>query len=412
MKLTTHNLVPIHPFPARMAPEVALTFIDSLPKQSLIVDPMMGSGTVIRTAVETGHSAVGVDIDPLAVLIARVWATPIDTDGLRQQARHLVHTAVSTPLDDVHLPWIDDDQETAEFIAYWFALRQRNALRKLSSLLAGRRGVVADALRLCISKMIVTKSRGASLADDVSHSRPHKVREINDYKVYDEFLKVVDRLATRLAHCDVQSRAVVRCGDARNLTLLEARSADAVITSPPYLNAIDYMRGHRLALVWLGYKVADLRGIRGTSVGTERSHLLKFEETSAYPLVARAGDLDNLPPRFKKMVLRYALDMEAVMAETHRVLKPGGSALFVVGNSRLRGVFVRNTEIITNCAKTQGLKLIGSRKRMIPSFKRYLPPPSTNARSQILGRMMEEVIITLAKPRSRRRVTALRAKTR
>lgn len=94
MKQTTHNLVPIHPFPARMASEIALTFIGSLPKQALIVDPMMGSGAVIRTAVETGHSAVGVDIDPLAVLIARVWATPINTDRLRQQARHLVLTAV------------------------------------------------------------------------------------------------------------------------------------------------------------------------------------------------------------------------------------------------------------------------------------------------------------------------------
>jgi SAM-dependent methyltransferase len=392
-----------------MAPEIALSFINGLPKKSLIVDPMMGSGTVVRIAAATGHNAVGIDIDPLAVLIARVWSTPINTDRLRQQAKQLVLTAIGTPLEDIHLPWIDDDQETAEFVGYWFAIRQRNALRKLSGLLAARRGVVADALRICISKMIVTKHRGASLADDVSHSRPHKVREQNDYKVYDEFLKIVERLAKRLTDSEIQSRAVVKRGDARNLCMLEDGFADAVVTSPPYLNAIDYMRGHRLALVWLGYKTSDLRNIRGTSVGTERSNLQQFEETATLPLIARAGSLDKLPPRFKRMVLRYALDMKAVVAETQRVLRPGGKALFVVGNSRLRGVFVRNTEIITNCARIHGLKLVESRKRMIPSSKRYLPPPSNNARSQILGRMMEEVVITLVKPRSRRRTTAVRA---
>jgi hypothetical protein len=283
----------------------------------------------------------------------------------------------------------------------------------LSSLLAGRRGAIADALRLSISRTIVTKCRGASLAYDVSHSRPHKARDENDYKVFDEFLKVVDRLAKHLVHSKEQGHATVQRGDARNLDLLEDSSVDAVITSPPYLNAIDYIRGHRLALVWFGYKVGDLRDIRGASVGTERSQFEISQESSASRLVAKAGNLDRLPGRFKKMVMRYALDMDAVLAETHRVLKPAGRAVFVVGNSRLRGVFIRNTEIIKRCAKTHGLKLINSRKRTIPSSKRYLPPPSVAAQSGISSRMLEEVILTFAKrSRPRRLGTGSRRNSR
>src|SRR3712207_7608036 len=44
----------------------------------------------------------------------------------------------------------------------------------------------------------------------------------------------------------------------------------AAITSPPYLNAIDYLRGHRLSLVWLGYRIGDLRLTRAVSIGAER----------------------------------------------------------------------------------------------------------------------------------------------
>jgi len=44
-----------------------------------------------------------------------------------------------------------------------------------------------------------------------------------------------------------------------------------VLTSPPYLNAIDYLRGHRLALVWLGHELGPLKEIRANSVGAERA---------------------------------------------------------------------------------------------------------------------------------------------
>ena len=56
---------PIHPFPARMAPEIALEVFGTLPNGSRVLDPMCGSGTVIRQAVECGFDAVGLDIDQM-----------------------------------------------------------------------------------------------------------------------------------------------------------------------------------------------------------------------------------------------------------------------------------------------------------------------------------------------------------
>ena len=66
----------IHPFPARMAPDIAQGFLEDCAEGGRILDPMCGSGTVLRAAVEAGLDCTGVDTDPLAVLLSRVWVTP------------------------------------------------------------------------------------------------------------------------------------------------------------------------------------------------------------------------------------------------------------------------------------------------------------------------------------------------
>jgi len=56
----------VHPFPARMAPELAFESLRHLKAGSIVLDPMSGSGTVLRQASDMGHSAIGFDMDPLA----------------------------------------------------------------------------------------------------------------------------------------------------------------------------------------------------------------------------------------------------------------------------------------------------------------------------------------------------------
>ncbi|MGB0478231.1 MAG: hypothetical protein ACPGJJ_02670 [Parvibaculales bacterium] len=66
IELTENNNMNIHPFPARMAPELVDEKIAKLPEGSHILDPMCGSGTTLRRGIDAGHSATGWDIDPLA----------------------------------------------------------------------------------------------------------------------------------------------------------------------------------------------------------------------------------------------------------------------------------------------------------------------------------------------------------
>src|SRR5260370_37642356 len=107
---------PIHPFPARMAPEIVLDETASLRRGSLLLDPMTDSVTVIREASENHHKAIGFDLDPLAVMMAKVWTTPINTEALPKPAIKVATEAQDLRPEEVALPWNESDEQTLKHI--------------------------------------------------------------------------------------------------------------------------------------------------------------------------------------------------------------------------------------------------------------------------------------------------------
>lgn len=372
------HIRPVHPFPARMAPEVAIGTLQDLPESSVVLDPMAGSGTVLRHAGDMGHVAMGYDVDPLAVLISRVWITPVRDDAIETVYQEVLRDALSRDSLDVALPWIDDDDETGTFVDYWFAKEQQRDLRCLSAAIVdksatadtGESNACLDVLRVALSRIIVTKEQCASLARDTSHSRPHRVATVSDYSVYEGFGRSVQVVRKRLLAQPPQAQGAVSLGDARELDVCD-ESVDAVITSPPYLNAIDYLRGHRLSLVWLGHRLSSLRAIRAGSVGTERGP--DADQDGVEQILSAMGSIADLPSRYQGMVRRYAHDVNCVVREIARVLRQHGSATFVVGNSCLKDVFVCNSGAICRSAALNGLVVHEEFERELPRRQRYLP---------------------------------------
>lgn len=380
----------IHPFPARMAPELAYKPLSGLREGGRVLDPMCGSGTVLRAAVEAGFACSGVDVDPLAVLMSRVWTRPLDTEELERAAHELVKEARACCLD-VDGP--STDPEADSYIAYWFAPAQRSALTRLSTALPRDRHEVSDALAIALSRIIVTKEMMASLARDTSHSRPHRVAQANDFDVYDGFLRSAKQLAKRLKPERIRAPAAVRLGDARTLGHVADDSFDLAITSPPYLNAIDYIRGHRLSLVWLGYSLDALRQTRAASIGAERSMRIDPSGVDVRTYVMMNG-ASSITDRHLGWIRRYASDMELALRELRRVVRPDGRVVLVLGNSFLRGATVDNVRLVQDLAEGVGLGLDHREVREIPARRRYLPPPG-DRNGALDGRMRKEAVLTL-----------------
>ncbi len=267
---------PIHPFPARMAPGIALEALGEQKIPLRVLDPMAGSGTVLAVARAKGHHAFGIDLDPLAVLLAGVWTRTADAPRIKDKASEVfdLAKAIFRLLTSAESYPVRSDADTRKFIRYWFDDYTRRQLTALSCAIRSVHDELTQNVLWCgFSRLIITKQAGASLAMDLSHSRPHKAFDRAPIKPFNRFMDAVELVVSNCPHHGsgrLGPRTFVKHGDARKLDI-DNHSIDLVLTSPPYLNGIDYMRCSKFALVWMGHNVNELRQIRACSVGTEAS---------------------------------------------------------------------------------------------------------------------------------------------
>jgi hypothetical protein len=400
---TAAPLRPIHPFPARMAPSIAQRRLKS-GRKLRVLDPMAGSGTTVVAARLYGHQAIGFDTDPLALIIAKAWSSDVNPKQIRRLAEQILRQAQQRYR---HLRAGSSyprgsDRETRAFARFWFDPTNRRQLKALSDEIRKAKNPTQRAiLWSSFSRLIITKDAGASRARDVSHSRPHRTFAIAPVRPFEHFLSAVDRVL-RASHFTSASKlpaATIQRADARDLPLAN-NSVDLVITSPPYVNAIDYLRGHKLSLIWMGPSVGDLRAIRSHNIGSEVSRYTNPDLDQVSCALKSMCAPNELSARSRGMLARYVHDMDSVFSETSRVLKDRGEAVFVVGNSTIRGVFVRNSAALTILADAHGLTLQSARRRPLRENRRYLPPPGSKDSGKFLrSRMREEVILSFAKRR-------------
>jgi hypothetical protein len=169
------------------------------------------------------------------------------------------------------------------------------------------------------------------------------------------------------------------------------------MTSPPYLIAIDYLRGHRMSLVWMGYRLKDLRRLRSSNIGSHRGSCLAPELQA----IADSTVTGTLPAEKLRIMNTYIADMEASLREMARVLRPSGRATFVVANSKHSAGGVSVETVISAIASRNGLTLNGRRERDLPQTMRYLPPPrqseGAGEGAALDKRMHTEVVLTFAR---------------
>ena len=376
----------VHPFPARMAPELVESHLATLPEQSVLLDPMMGSGSFVLQAASRGHRVIGVDSDPLARIITVAAVGDYEQKSLMQSAEAIVRLASSRTEGQPPT----QDEETQRFIDFWFDPVAQERLAAIAEGIKSAPEELHDPLWCAFSRLIITKDAGASRARDVSHSRPHRVRALASFDPVERFVASARIVGSRSVGLRNRRMRLIT-GDARALPLTDG-SIDSIMTSPPYLIAIDYLRAHRLSLVWMGYTIKYLRELRARSIGTEVGSDLPY---SLHSIMERSisGEMSH---RQRRILSTYLLDIEAIVKEQSRVLRPGGSLVYVVANARHRDSSISVESLIDQCASALDLTLIKRSERTLPQQRRYLPPPKAGT-AFLDRRMHTEVILEFRK---------------
>ena len=395
----SHNF---HAFAAKFPPQLPRLFIEGLTAPGdVVLDPMMGSGTTVVEAFLTGRHGVGFDLDPLAVRICRVKVTPLDVDQVREGGVKLL-THATRLVDSARVErelTRRFDEPTRKFIDYWF---QPATQREVLALALSIERVTEPNLRrffeLCLSSIIVTKSGGVSMARDLAHSRPHldKTKQPkNALGQYNQRLKKSLRSLEELGKGTGQ--VAIQTGDTRRLALADD-SVDLIITSPPYANAIDYMRAHKFSLVWLGDRIDDLSKLRSTYIGAEKITHACYAALPKGP----EGIIRELEPKDsnKAAILRkYFTEMREAIHEMYRVAKPGSATVIVIGTSTMSGMDVQTHLCVADIGQAIGFDVIGVMARQLDRNRRMMPARfGKKSDSMIEQRMHDEHVIGLVKP--------------
>jgi len=394
----SHNF---HAFAAKFPPQLPRIFIENLTKEGdKVLDPMAGSGTALVESLLMNRRGIGFDIDPLAIHLSRIKTSSIRVDEVREEANKVIKNAIdnfNTEKAVKHELENGFDLKTKEFINYWFKEKtQKELMALLLAINLIEDNKIKAFFKLVFSSIIITKSGGVSLAMDLAHSRPHRINGKIPKNAIEAFSTKLFKMLKGIENIPVKNYAVnIDKGDARNLPL-KNDVIDLIITSPPYANAIDYMRAHKFSLVWFNNSINDLSVLRSKYIGSE-----KISGFNGIELPQICEDtiekVNKLDQNKSKILKKYFAEMKQVIYEMYRVLKNNKYCVIVVGNSTMRGYEVQTHKNIEILGQSAGFTAIANIERELDRNKRMMPISFNSQNDGIEQRMHKEYIIIFQK---------------
>lgn len=301
---TQMHMHSLHPYPARMIPQIPAKAIAAWTKKGdTVLDPFSGGGTTLLEAIINGRNAVGVDNNPVACLVSTSKVICYSEEDIKNLYKFLDSFDGLMEAEDL-IPSIPEYTN----MEYWFAEEAIEELGRIRACINQLKGNVKQVALCSFSAIIVRFSYQSS---DTKY-----VRKVTDYEKGDaqkgykaklkSVIKSIEEINPRKT-----GKAKVLCIDGRDMKEIEDAKIDLIVTSPPYLNAYDYHKYHRHRMQWINGDVAFARD----------------NEIGKHDTFTRKGATPD----------KYFEDMELCFKEWYRVLKKGAKCLIIVGDAIVSG---------------------------------------------------------------------------
>lgn len=369
----THGL---HDYPARMVPQIAHRLIETYTREGdKILDPFCGSGTTLVEAALLNRKAIGTDINPFAILLAKVKTTPIDFEaanfsiydylsGLQKEYRELREKRLlPNPPVDVYanlLHWFKEDVAKDLEILY----------KKISAV---ENPDIRDLLKIVFSATIFKCSN-----IDLRSSRFIRILPEDKLKkfkpdVISYFQKrAIDSFGRVASFSNEVKRPEIKVlnGDARKLEFAN-NTFDAIISSPPYgeeKNTVSYARWSKLSIAWLRLNHGQVKDAERLSLGfvVTKEASAKLEEFPSPTVKALLAPLLISDPNRVKDSLPFFEEYLVTLREMYRVLKPGAHCCLVIGDRSIRRKPLDMEKVTVELGEEAGFQHQASYFRKIP----------------------------------------------
>ncbi|KKT57612.1 MAG: methylase N-4/N-6 domain protein [Parcubacteria group bacterium GW2011_GWC1_45_13] len=362
-----------HRYPAKFIPQIVRKLIeDYAPSGTQVVcDPFGGCGTTLVEAKMLGHKSIGFDINPVAKLITQTKTTAIKPKTLANTRNKFLKYYENAP---------SVSYNHHQRINYWFDEPTIQELDKIYFAIKKIKNHNVRRFFLCsFSHNLKNCSRWLmkSIKPTIDKEKTVPNPKESFLRHLDSMIKKNGQFYSTLAqsgYTNVSTKMYRR--DSTKKFPIEQEMIDLVITSPPYVTSYEYADLHQLTLLWFGgdpkhFKkwhhfsnefIDFRRNFIGTSSKNEKSG--EFNSVIAEKII---DDLMQVERPLAVDVANYFLDMKKVFAEIHRVLKTGGKACIIIGNTSLRGVEILNAQVAAEQMQAAGFRKPVFIKREIPN---------------------------------------------
>lgn len=342
-----HAIEAIHPYPAKFIGELPRALMRTLPcpKGAFVFDPFAGSGTTLLEAQRLGLPSVGVDLNPIACLIARVKTGPMPVDLTARASVISAAASRSRTKRTWNIPNVD----------HWFKADVQTAI---AALLEGLRSVdnsdTHAALQLALSSILVRVSNQES---DTRYAAVEK--NVNREDVFAHFVGAVEKLnkALQARNWSIEPTKVIEANTLKLNSGELGGSVGLVVTSPPYPNAYEYWLYHKYRMWWLGF---DPMAVKEQEIGA-RAHFFKRNHHTEEHFWVQMRDTFKL---------------------IGKVLVKRGYACFVIGRSKIHGKIVDNADIIQAVAVESGFTTTARIERTISANRKSFNLSHANIKTE------------------------------
>jgi DNA modification methylase len=308
--------------------DFVFTMLDhfGIKKNRWVLDPFCGSGTTLLSCKERGVNSVGVDAMPLSIFLSQIKTMDYNLEIMKEISRNIFVNKFVRPDIRSFSPLVKRSftRYILEDIIFF-----RSIVERIEDPII--RNFFTLALMISLEKVSFAYKDGA-----VIKIRPH--RNVPPFRPV--FKRTVKKMFKDLKRFVAKGVTVkVFQGDARNLSFLDDSTFDAIITSPPYLNIIDYMKVYAIEneLFFGKTKSEVLRSYIGLDISGDYPDLSSVD----IPIVGKA----------------YLHDMEKVLLEQHRVLKDNAKVAMVIGEGVFPDRIVPIHLLVSKMAEDIGFKI-------------------------------------------------------
>ncbi|MBU1075166.1 transcriptional repressor LexA [Patescibacteria group bacterium] len=395
-KTYTHG---IHTYPAMFIPQVARRLLENYSQaEETICDIFCGSGSALIESKLLSRNAFGIDLNPLAIFLAKAKTTPINPSKLTNEYFKLLTEIERIKIQEIKKPIFNN-------IDFWFKEKVVIQLAKI------KKAIIKIKDENIRNYFMVSFSETVRLSSNTKNGEFKLVRikkdKLENYNpdVLGIFKKKTEANINGMTYFykDVNKKAWTKIiyGDSSKANSIKDKSIDCIITSPPYGDSrttVAYGQFSRLSAQWMDIfeDPNKASGVDNELLGGKATKTLEHSLDSKY-LKDSLNKIAKVDEKRAKDVLSFYIGLNDCLKQAYKILKPKKYFCLVVGNRLVKQVRIPTDFIIAELSEKIGFTCEDIFVRNIPGKRMPIKNSPTNIVGALEETMNKECIVVLRK---------------